>query len=98
MTDGYVIIRAPVAVALEDLGIAPPGTPGHFDIIVLDPPYDDPQVETVVAAAGDVLASDGVLVLEHAKRRAVPEQAGRLTRVRQVTSGDSALSFYSCPP
>jgi len=98
VTDGYVIIRAPVAVALDDLGIAPPGTPGHFDIIVLDPPYDDPQVETVVAAAGDVLASDGVLVLEHAKRRAVPERAGRLTRGRQVTSGDSALSFYSCPP
>ena len=98
VTDGYVIIRAPVAVALDDLGVAPPGTPGHFDIIVLDPPYDDPQVEVVVAAAGDVLAPDGVLVLEHARRRAVPDAAGRLTRIRQVTSGDSTLSFYSCPP
>jgi len=98
VTDGYVIIRAPVAVALDDLGVAPPGTPGHFDIIVLDPPYDDPQVDAVVVAAGDVLAPDGVLVLEHARRRAVPDAAGRLTRVRQVTSGDSTLSFYSCPP
>ena len=92
---GYAIIRASVAVAIDDLG-ATPVEP--FDIILLDPPYDDPQVDAVVAAAGDVLAPDGVLVLEHARRRAVPDAAGRLTRVRQVTSGDSTLSFYSCPP
>jgi 16S rRNA (guanine(966)-N(2))-methyltransferase RsmD len=95
---GYAIIRATVAVAIDDLGIAPPGAPGHFDIILLDPPYDDPQVDAVLAAAGEVLAPGGVLVLEHARRRAAPETAGRLARVRQVTSGDSTLSFYSCPP
>ena len=98
VANGYVIIRATVAGALDDLGVAPPGSPGHFDIIVLDPPYDEPQIEAVVAAAGDVLAPDGVLVLEHARRRDAPGAAGRLARVRQVTSGDSALSFYSCPP
>ena len=97
VTNGYVIIRATVAVALDDLGVAPSADRGHFDIIVLDPPYDDPQIEAVVAAAGDVLAPDGVLVLEHARRRDVPGAAGRLARLRQVTSGDSALSFYSCP-
>jgi len=98
VANGYVIIRATVAGALDDLGVAPPGSPGHFDIIVLDPPYDEPQIEAVVAAAGDVLAAGGVLVLEHARRRDAPVAAGRLARVRQVTSGDSALSFYSCPP
>jgi 16S rRNA (guanine(966)-N(2))-methyltransferase RsmD len=98
VTNGYVIIRAPVAVALDGLGVVPPGTPGHFDIIVLDPPYGDPQADLVVAAAGEVLAPDGLLVLEHARRRAAPDAAGRLARVRQVISGDSTLSFYSCPP
>jgi 16S rRNA (guanine966-N2)-methyltransferase len=98
VVNGYVIIRATVAVAIDDLGVASPGAAGHFDIIVLDPPYDDPQIDAVVAAAGDVLAPDGVLVLEHARRRAAPGVAGRLARVRQVTSGDSTLSFYSCPP
>jgi 16S rRNA (guanine(966)-N(2))-methyltransferase RsmD len=92
---GYAIIRASVAVAIDDLG-ATPAEP--FDIILLDPPYDDPQVAAVIAAGGDALAPAGVLVLEHARRRAAPESAGRLVRVRQVTSGDSTLSFYSCPP
>ena len=57
-----------------------------------------PTVLQYEDVADPVCAPDGVLVLEHARRRAVPDAAGRLTRVRQVTSGDSALSFYSCPP
>jgi len=91
---GYAIIRATVAVAIDDLG-ATPAEP--FDIILLDPPYDDPQVDAVIAAGAAALAPAGVLVFEHARRRAAPETAGPLVRVRQVTSGDSTLSFYSCP-
>ena len=94
VTGGYAIIRATVAVAIDDMGAAPVDP---FDIILLDPPYDEPQVDAVIAAGGDALAAAGVLVLEHGRRRAVPDTAGRLVRVRQVTSGDSALSFYSCP-
>ena len=94
VTGGYAIIRATVAVAIDDLGAAPADA---FDIILLDPPYDDPQVDAVIAAGGDALTPAGVLVFEHGRRRAAPDAAGRLVRVRQVTSGDSALSFYSCP-
>jgi 16S rRNA (guanine(966)-N(2))-methyltransferase RsmD len=92
VTNGYAIIRATVAQAIDDFGAA------SLDIILLDPPYDDLQVDTVIATAGDLLAPGGVLVLEHARRRRTPETAGPLVRVRQVTSGDSTLSFYSCPP
>ncbi len=51
-----------------------------------------------MAAVGEVLAPGGVVVLEHARRAAALAAAGRLVRGRQVTSGDSVLSFYSCPP
>jgi 16S rRNA (guanine(966)-N(2))-methyltransferase RsmD len=91
VTDGYVIIRAAVARAIDDFGAA------SLDIILLDPPYDDLQVDTVIATAGEVLAPGGVLVLEHGRRRKTPETAGPLVRARQVTSGDSTLSFYSWP-
>ena len=91
--NGYAIIRATVARAIDQLDAAASGPYELFDIVWLDPPYDEPS-DAVLAAAGVLMASGGLLVLEHARRRQAPETAGRLVRVRQVTSGDSALSFY----
>ena len=93
LTSGCVIIRASVARAIDDL------THAHdsFDLILLDPPYDE-TADGVVDSAGALLAPRGVLVLEHARRQPSPESAGRLARTRQLVTGDSALSFYSCLP
>jgi 16S rRNA (guanine966-N2)-methyltransferase len=85
---GYAIIRETVARAIDDYG-----TTEAFEIVWLDPPYDQ-QPDAVIAAAGGLLTQNGVLVLEHARRQTTPEAAGPLVRVRQVTSGDSALAFY----
>jgi 16S rRNA (guanine(966)-N(2))-methyltransferase RsmD len=67
-----------------------------FDIIALDPPYaaSRAELERVLAGSGDRLRPGGVVILEHARRASIPEAAGRLTRVRTVRSGDSALSFF----
>src|SRR6185503_10871013 len=90
VADGYVIIRASIERALEHRHA------DSFDIMLLDPPYDH-DAGAIVATAGDRLTKDGIVVLEHARRRPAPETAGRLVRVRAVNSGDSALAFYSCP-
>jgi 16S rRNA (guanine(966)-N(2))-methyltransferase RsmD len=66
---------------------------GVFDIVLLDPPYDDSS-EQVLADSATLIAPSGVLVLEHARRRAAPETAAGLRRTRQIRSGDSMLSFY----
>jgi len=92
VTSGYAIIRASVARALADSGPI-----ASFDIVLLDPPYDE-EPDATLAAAGSRLASGGVAVLEHARKRRPPAAAGRLTRTRELISGDSALSFYSCLP
>src|SRR5262245_57951405 len=91
IADGYAMIRASVSRALADLRAEP------FDIMIFDPPYDHlpGAAHVVLGAAADRLAPTGVLVLEHARRHAAPESAGRLMRTRTVVSGDSALSFYS---
>jgi 16S rRNA (guanine966-N2)-methyltransferase len=89
--DGYVIIRAGIDRAVTDLA------PASFDLVLLDPPYDA-QLEPIVGRVARLLAANGALVLEHARRQASPASAGGLTRTREVTSGDSALAFYSCPP
>jgi len=87
VADGYVIIRASVARAVAGL------LADSFDIMIFDPPYDE-RADDLLAAAGEHLAADGVLVLEHARRVASPERAGRLCRSREVHAGDSSLSFY----
>jgi 16S rRNA (guanine(966)-N(2))-methyltransferase RsmD len=91
--NSYAIIRASVARAIDQLDAAAFGPYELFDIVWLDPPYDE-QPGAVLEAAGVLLVSGGLLVLEHARRSPAPETAGRLVRVRQVFSGDSALSFY----
>jgi 16S rRNA (guanine(966)-N(2))-methyltransferase RsmD len=87
VADGYAIIRASVGRALADLHADP------FDIMIFDPPYDmAPDAD--LARADARLAAGGVLVLEHARRTMSPDCLGELTRTRELTSGDSALSFY----
>jgi 16S rRNA (guanine(966)-N(2))-methyltransferase RsmD len=90
VTNGYAIIRTDIARAFASLRDAIP-----FDVILLDPPYAaSSTVEPLLAAAGEILAPGGVVVLEHARRAAAPERAGRLLRVREQPAGDSALAFY----
>jgi len=67
----------------------PAGT--SFDIIVLDPPYDAPDLERALDAAAARLAGDGVLVLERATRRP-PDIPASLIEMRSVKSGDSTLT------
>jgi len=91
VTNGYAIIRASFDRAVADL------PPASFDLVLLDPPYDHAP-EAAIERASRVLAANGVLILEHARRQAAPASSGGLTRTRDVVSGDSALAFYSCPP
>jgi len=86
--NGYAIIRADLARG------ATPGGGRGFDLVMLDPPYEDPEAAVVVARAGAWLTAGGLLVLEHARRQPAPPVAGPLRHTRTVTSGDSALSFY----
>ena len=66
---------------------------GPFDLVMLDPPYDYEPLGPIVALAGAQLAPDGLLILEHASRRAAPEAEG-LRATRTVRSGDSSLTMF----
>lgn len=85
---GCVIMRADIGRLPEPFGAR------RFDLILLDPPYAEPDLDALLTRAAAWLAADGLLVLEHARRRAVPLAAGDLVHIRVVQSGDSALSFY----
>jgi 16S rRNA (guanine966-N2)-methyltransferase len=89
IADRYAIMRSRVA----DVPRVLPSD--SFDLVVLDPPYDEPDVAATVIAAAGLVEAGGWLVLEHARRRPAPEAAGVLARVRDLRAGDSALAFYA---
>ena len=86
---GYVVERGTVAAVI---GQQKDGEP--YDIIVLDPPYEYGRLESAVAGAAGQRGAGGIVVLEHAARVTPPQPDG-ITLTRTVTSGDSALTFYS---
>ncbi len=77
------IVRAGFIEAVSD------HTGAGFDLVLVDPPYGEKDLDAVVEAATAILGDDGLAVLEHATRVAAPAGA-----VRTVKSGDSSLSFY----
>jgi 16S rRNA (guanine(966)-N(2))-methyltransferase RsmD len=66
-----------------------------WDIIYFDPPYKQDYIKTLeIIGSKTVVADDGLLVVEHHHKNALPETVGRLRRTRVLKQGDSALSFY----
>ena len=41
-----------------------------------------------------LLAPDGLLIIEHSKRKKLPSAAGHLRQTRSLVQGDAALAFY----
>ena len=86
------IVRGALPDVVDDGRLA-----GTYDVILLDPPYDSPEIGAILSAAGRRLAGGGVLVLERA-RRAVRRPAASLAWRREIVSGDSVLDFYGRLP
>lgn len=80
---GFKIFEMDIKKALELIGAV--------DIAFVDPPYDrDDLYETTLNQFnGDLL------VLEHSKRKDLPDAAGKLRKIRSLVQGDAALAFYT---
>jgi 16S rRNA (guanine966-N2)-methyltransferase len=70
------------------------GAAAPLDLVWLDPPYDSADSFDALDAAAGVLAPGGMVVLERATRRE-PTVPASLSRVRDVKSGDSTLTFFA---
>jgi 16S rRNA (guanine(966)-N(2))-methyltransferase RsmD len=62
-----------------------------IQIAFIDPPYDREDLYDVALEhfRGDLL------ILEHSKRKVLPETAGGLRQIRSLVQGDAALAFYT---
>lgn len=83
------VYQTPVATFLGRP--APP-----YDLIVMDPPYADPEiVPTLMRVGGSRLVQSGsVVAIGHSPRVTLPDHAGRLVRLRERCHGDSCVSIY----
>jgi len=68
-----------------------------LNIAFVDPPYDrDDLYDACLNRFGNapLLESDGLLIMEHSKRKELPGNAGNLRKIRSLVQGDAALAFY----
>ena len=71
--------------------------PGAFHIIFFDPPYAA-NYEAVLSFIADhrrqLLSDKNTVIVEHHKKKDLPDEFGSLERYRTLKQGDSVLSFY----
>ena len=67
-----------------------------YDLILLDPPYDDASVLDVLETIGHsaILEPGGTLVIEHARSRDLASRIGHLQQTRSRHYGTTAVSLY----
>lgn len=64
----------------------------RFDVILLDPPYEQLNLSTITVLSG-LLSDEGLMVLSHSGREAVPTVNGVVV-VDNRMYGEAALSYY----
>ena len=66
-----------------------------FDVVYLDPPYDEgPYEEALELLAQGLVSPRGYVTAEHFKKRALPEKISSLVRIREVKVSDHRLTIY----
>jgi 16S rRNA G966 N2-methylase RsmD len=64
--------------------------------VFIDPPYAADVVSSVleVLAGGNLLASGGIIIVEHDKRNVPPDSVGSIHLTDRRYYGDTGVSFY----
>ena len=65
-----------------------------YDIIFLDPPYDEGYAPRVLPLLAKPLADDGIVLFEHRRGLPMPEEAGELVMKKQYRYGQVAVTSY----
>jgi 16S rRNA (guanine966-N2)-methyltransferase len=68
---------------------------GPFDIVFMDPPYDDKDAPELLASLRPLLTGGAQVVYEHGSRYNPPEQPAGLTLDDRRVYGDSAIALYT---
>jgi 16S rRNA (guanine966-N2)-methyltransferase len=101
-----IVVRAEAGAWLAMTAVAAAGGPasgsagGPFDLVLVDPPYDQSELlESILATLGGpaaerLLAADAVVVAKHFWRAAPPARIGLLRSTRERRFSETTLTFY----
>jgi 16S rRNA (guanine966-N2)-methyltransferase len=95
-----IVRRSDAHVYLDGVG----GRDGPFDVVVVDPPYDEPGLlDTALQRLGQpgLVAPDGRVVAKRSRRTTLPASIGLLASDRERRFGETTLVFYrrvAAPP
>lgn len=69
---------------------------GPYDVIFMDPPYADESVDQVIdlIAERGLCGEDGLVIVEHARRRPLEGKYGKLVLQKEKSYGDTMLSIF----
>jgi 16S rRNA (guanine966-N2)-methyltransferase len=93
VADRATVVAADAVISAARLAPVVP-----WRLLFVDPPYrSDLAVRAVAALPPDHLAADAVVVIEHDRHNAPPDQVGSLLRTDQRRYGDTLISFFAAP-
>jgi 16S rRNA (guanine966-N2)-methyltransferase len=67
-----------------------------FDFIFIDPPYQSEEIMKILPLLSDglILSRDGIIIVEHFSKIALPEEIGNLKTKKTYKYGDTSLTTY----
>ncbi len=67
-----------------------------YDVIFVDPPYEHRKIHQLVVELGrnEMLAENGLMIVEHFWKTSLPQETDTLQHVRQARYGDTILTFF----
>lgn len=70
---------------------------GPYDLILVDPPYDEPELDAVFGqlCGSSLVGASTFVVLEHARRRDAPAACGPLSLLKTRYHGQTGISIYA---
>jgi 16S rRNA (guanine(966)-N(2))-methyltransferase RsmD len=68
----------------------------QYDVVFVDPPYDDPSTDSVVAglAGGRLLSPDALVIVSHGNRHPLADSHGNLVNFKSRRYGDTFITIY----
>lgn len=71
---------------------------GTFDLILADPPYNDPAGPATASLVAPLLNAEGYAVFEHHHKENYPDVLPGLSLHKRKRFGETALSYYTREP